>query len=161
MGYPTQIFHNYQGITPYPPQVEIGGRLLERVPLSDLEFIKPYGGYYPPQMPKLKPIIAPTPTFDLNPSLDNYDLQKSFTQPYHNPFVDEEIDDLPFKKGGKIHIKKENRGKFTDYCGGKVTSECIARGKASSNPTIRKRATFAANSRKWAKKHDKGGKILN
>ena len=56
------------------------------------------------------------------------------------------------KKGGKkpkIHIKKENRGKFTDWCGGKVTSECIARGKKSSNPVIRKRATFAANSRKW------------
>lgn len=56
------------------------------------------------------------------------------------------------KKGGKkpkIHIKKENRGKFTDYCGGKVTSECIARGKRSSNPVIRKRATFAANARRW------------
>lgn len=62
-----------------------------------------------------------------------------------------------------IHIKKENRGKFTDYCGGKVTSECIARGKASSNPAIRKRATFAANSRKWArkrKKHAQGGVII-
>lgn len=51
-----------------------------------------------------------------------------------------------FKKGG-IHIKKENRGKFTDYCGGKVTEECIRRGKNSSNPKIRKRATFAANAR--------------
>ena len=59
-----------------------------------------------------------------------------------------------------IHIKKENRGKFTSYCGGKVTSECIARGKASPNPAIRKRATFAANSRKWAKKHQNGGKII-
>jgi len=29
------------------------------------------------------------------------------------------------KNGSGIHIKKENRGKFTDYCGGKVTSECI------------------------------------
>jgi hypothetical protein len=48
-----------------------------------------------------------------------------------------------FKKGHKIHIKKANRGKFTEYCGGKVTSECIARGKNSSNPAIRKRATFA------------------
>lgn len=61
-----------------------------------------------------------------------------------------------FKKGGKIHIKKENRGKFTDYCGGKVTSECIARGKNSPNPTIRKRATFAANARAWSK-HKQGG----
>lgn len=55
------------------------------------------------------------------------------------------------KKGNKIHIKKANRGKFTDYCGGKVTSECISKGKNSPNPTIRKRATFAANARKWNK----------
>lgn len=54
-----------------------------------------------------------------------------------------------FKSGGKIHIKKKNRGKFREYCGGKVTSECIARGKRSPNPAIRKRATFAANSRRW------------
>ena len=55
------------------------------------------------------------------------------------------------EKGGKnkIHIKKENRGKFTDYCGGKVTSECISKGKNSPNPATRKRATFAANARKW------------
>lgn len=60
-----------------------------------------------------------------------------------------------FKKGNKIHIKKKNRGKFTEYCGGKVTEECIRRGKNSSNPAIRKRATFAANARKW--KHQNGG----
>lgn len=63
--------------------------------------------------------------------------------------VDNELE--IFKSGGKIHIKKKNRGKFREYCGGKVTSECIARGKNSPNPTIRKRATFAANSRKWHK----------
>ena len=40
-------------------------------------------------------------------------------------------------------------GKFTEYCNGKVTSECIQRGKNSPDPKIRKRATFAANSRKW------------
>lgn len=56
------------------------------------------------------------------------------------------------KKGSKIHIKKENRGKFTSYCGGKVTNECIRRAKASGNPTLVKRATFAANARKWNKK---------
>ena len=64
--------------------------------------------------------------------------------------LDNEIEQ--FKSGGKIHIKKKNRGKFTEYCGGKVTSECIARGKASSSPTIRKRATFAANTRRWHRK---------
>ena len=58
---------------------------------------------------------------------------------------------LFLKKGGKsgIHIKKKNRGKFTDYCGGKVTDACIRRAKASGNPTLVKRATFAANARKW------------
>lgn len=59
------------------------------------------------------------------------------------------------KSGGSIHIKKANRGKFTDYCGGKVTSECIQKGKNSPDPKIRKRATFAANARKW--KHQDGG----
>lgn len=59
-----------------------------------------------------------------------------------------------FSKGGGIHIKKKNRGKFTDYCGGKVTSECIQRGLHSNNPTTRKRANFARNARKW---HSFGG----
>lgn len=53
------------------------------------------------------------------------------------------------KDGGGIHIKKKNRGKFTDYCGGKVTEACIRKGKNSSNPTTRKRATFAQNARNW------------
>lgn len=60
-----------------------------------------------------------------------------------------------YKKGSKIKIKKQNKGKFTEYCGGNVTSECIQRGKHSSDPKIRKRATFAANARKW--KHRDGG----
>lgn len=63
-----------------------------------------------------------------------------------------------FADGGGIHIKKANRGKFTEYCDGKVTSECIARGKRSSSPAVRKRATFAANARKW--KHAFGGDLL-
>lgn len=60
-----------------------------------------------------------------------------------------------FKKGKGIHIKKKNRGKFTEYCGGKVTDECIRKAKKSKNPKLRKRATFAANARKW--KHQEGG----
>lgn len=52
------------------------------------------------------------------------------------------------KAGGKIEIKPENKGKFTEYCGGKVTQECITKGKNSPNPTIVKRATFADNTRK-------------
>lgn len=75
-------------------------------------------------------------------------LPNSFKSPELNTFAE----------GGKIHIKPENRGKFTKYCGGKVTSECIARGKKSSDPAVRKRATFAANSRKWH--HAFGGDLL-
>lgn len=63
-----------------------------------------------------------------------------------------------FKNGRKIHIKESQKGSFTRYCGGNVTSECIARGKASPDPRIRKKATFAANARKW--KHSDGG-IIN
>lgn len=54
-----------------------------------------------------------------------------------------------YKSGGRIHIKPENRGKFTEYCGGKVTDECIQRAKRSGNKKLIKRAVFAQNSRKW------------
>ena len=63
------------------------------------------------------------------------------------------------KNGSGIHIKKKNRGKFTDFCGGKVTEACIQRGLHSSNPTTRKRANFARNVRRWSKKHQFGGII--
>ena len=63
------------------------------------------------------------------------------------------------KGGSKIHIKKSHRGLFTKYCKGKVTEECIRKGKNSSDPKIRKRATFAANARSWSKKHENGGII--
>ena len=68
-----------------------------------------------------------------------------------NKMSEMSLNDIPMYKKGGIYIKKKNRGKFTDYCGGKVTEECIRRGKNSSDPKIRKRATFAANARKWNK----------
>ena len=54
-----------------------------------------------------------------------------------------------FKKGG-IHIKPENRGKFTatKKRTGKTTEELAH----SKNPLTRKRAIFALNARKWKKK---------
>ena len=73
---------------------------------------------------------------------------------FDNGVIDHEL-----AKGGKIHIKKANSGKFTDYCGGKVTSECIARGKRSKSAAVRKRATFAANARKWH--HALGGYLYD
>lgn len=69
-----------------------------------------------------------------------------------------EIFGVPYlKEGSGIHIKKKNRGKFTEYCGGKVTDECIQKAKKSKNPKLRKRATFAQNAR--ARKHQVGGLI--
>lgn len=65
---------------------------------------------------------------------------------------------IKFKKGSKIHIKDSQKGSFTKYCNGKVTEECIQKGKNSPDPKIRKKATFAANARKW--NHKDGGKIL-
>lgn len=52
-----------------------------------------------------------------------------------------------YKKGGRIHIKKENRGKFTatKKRTGKTTEELTH----SKNPLTRKRAIFAQNAKKW------------
>lgn len=48
-----------------------------------------------------------------------------------------------------INIKKENKGKFTKYCGGKVTKACIEKGKKSPSKAVRKMSVFADNARKW------------
>ena len=76
---------------------------------------------------------------------NNDELQSLVNDYIQNPYI------LKYKNGSKIHIKKKNRGKFTQYCGGNVTSECIKKGKNSPNPVIRKRAIFAQNARKWNK----------
>ena len=71
-----------------------------------------------------------------------------------------EIFGVPYlKKGSGIHIKKKNRGKFTEYCGGEVTNKCIQKAKKSGNSKLVKRAVFAQNARKW--KHKEGGEINN
>lgn len=59
-----------------------------------------------------------------------------------------------FAEGGRIHIKPENRGKFTETKRrtGKTTEELTH----SKNPVTRKRAIFALNSRHW-NKHSNGG----
>ncbi len=58
-----------------------------------------------------------------------------------------------FKKGGGIHIKPENKGKFTATM--KRTGKTAEQLAHSKNPLTRKRAIFALNSRKW--KHLFGG----
>ena len=81
---------------------------------------------------------------------------KNIISEIYSPYIQDTID--VFKKGNKIKIKKQNRGKFTEYCGGNVTQECIQRGKNSPDPKIRKRATFADNVRHF--KHKFGGQIV-
>ena len=51
-----------------------------------------------------------------------------------------------------IKIKESQKGTFTKYCNGKVTQECINKGKNSPNKAIRKKAVFAQNSRHWSKR---------
>lgn len=69
--------------------------------------------------------------------------------------VDASAYPLPFKHGGKIYIKPENRGKFnaTKAKTGKSTEELTH----SSNPVTKKRAVFAQNAAKWH--HAAGGTI--
>ena len=69
---------------------------------------------------------------------------------------DLEIFGIPYlAKGSGIHIKKENRGKFTETKKrtGKTTEELTH----SKNPLTRKRAIFAQNAKKW--KHKDGGEV--
>ena len=68
-------------------------------------------------------------------------------------FLDEMIPKPEFKEGGKIHIKPENRGKFTALK--KRTGHSASWFKAHGTPAQKKMATFALNARKW--KHSDGG----
>lgn len=54
---------------------------------------------------------------------------------------------IQYASGGKIHIKKENRGKFTALK--KRTGHSASWFKAHGTPAQRKMATFALNARKW------------
>ena len=61
-----------------------------------------------------------------------------------------------FNKGGSIHIKPENRGKFTALK--KRTGHPASWFKAHGTPAQKKMATFALNSRHW--KHQDGGHLF-
>jgi hypothetical protein len=64
------------------------------------------------------------------------------------------LENVPFfKKGSKIHIKKENRGKFTKSA--KAAGESVQEHAAkvlrdpNATPLQKKRANFARNAAKW------------
>jgi len=60
-----------------------------------------------------------------------------------------------FGDGGSIHIKSENRGKFTRLK--ERTGKSATWFKEHGTPAQKKMATFALNAKKW--KHDFGGSL--
>lgn len=73
-----------------------------------------------------------------------------------------QIDSPLFKKGGKIHIKKENRGKFTASAkragmGVQEFARHVLANKDKYSSTLIKRANFARNAKKF--KHKNGGSV--
>lgn len=90
-----------------------------------------------------------TNTFGVGKPFEYYDRR------YHNPAEEPDIDKLyaEFSTGGKIHIKKKNRGKFTALK--ERTGKSASWFKAHGTPAQRKMATFELNARHW--KHSHGG----
>jgi len=70
-----------------------------------------------------------------------------------SPLLPYRLDD--YASGGKIHIKPENRGKFTALK--KRTGHSASWFKAHGTPAQKKMAVFALNAKKW--KHGDGGPI--
>jgi hypothetical protein len=67
-----------------------------------------------------------------------------------------------YKEGGKIHIKPENKGKFTAAAkragmGVQAYAKKVLANKSAHSPTLVKRANFARNAAKW--KHQDGGYV--
>jgi hypothetical protein len=67
------------------------------------------------------------------------------------------------KSGGSIHIKKENKGKFT--ASAKAAGEGVQEhahkvmNDPNATPLQKKRANFAIQAKKWHRRHQLGGKI--
>lgn len=94
------------------------------------------------------------PAYIYAPVWENENYLGRLRNVYDN-YISEYVPEREFAKGGSIHIKPENRGKFTETKKrtGKTTEELTH----SKNPLTRKRAIFAQNAKKW--KHEDGGII--
>lgn len=103
-----------------------------------------------------------------NNFLDRYD-DKTLLQLINDVTMNDSMDPLMdvdytnyAKDGGKIHIKKENRGKFTASAkragmGVQEYARHVLANKDRYSPTLVKRANFARNASKW--KHADGGDL--
>ena len=79
---------------------------------------------------------------------DSAEYNSNYPEVYQNNSIEE------YKNGG-IHIKPENRGKFTELK--KRTGKSATWFKQHGTPEQKKMATFALNAKKW--KHADGGEI--
>ena len=79
---------------------------------------------------------------------DSAEYNSNYPEVYQNNSIEE------YKNGG-IHIKPENRGKFTELK--KRTGKSATWFKQHGTPAQKKMATFALNAKKW--KHADGGEI--
>lgn len=87
---------------------------------------------------------------------DYYDIPE---EARGNPFITPAVV-TAYKKGGRIHIKKKNRGKFTAAAkragmGVQEFARHVLANKDKYSSTLVKRANFARNSKKF--KHENGG----
>jgi len=74
--------------------------------------------------------------------------------------LDEHMNSVEYRDGGSIHIKPENKGKFTDWAnthgmGVQEAAKHVMAHKDKYSSTIIKRANFAKNAANW--KHELGG----
>ena len=98
---------------------------------------------------------------DLNPETRRYVKYLAFDEDipdstvYTNAAFERAAAERGYASGGRIHIKPENRGKFTALK--KRTGHSASWFKAHGTPAQKKMAVFALNSRKW--KHGDGGFI--
>ena len=98
---------------------------------------------------------------DLNPETRRYVKYLAFDEDildstvYTNAAFEKAAAERGYASGGKIHIKPENRGKFTALK--KRTGHSASWFKAHGTPAQKKMAVFALNAKKW--KHGNGGPL--
>lgn len=97
--------------------------------------------------------------FDENTAIDKILNRIGLYTGASSTITEEMPDYLRYSSGGKIHIKPENRGKFTALK--KRTGHSASWFKAHGTPAQKKMATFALNSKHWSHKHADGGPLFS
>lgn len=101
---------------------------------------------------------------DLNPETRRYVKYLAFDEDipdstvYTNAAFEKAAAERGYASGGRIHIKPENRGKFTALK--KRTGHSASWFKTHGTPAQKKMAVFALNSRHWGNRKDAGGENL-